>query len=236
MSSGRVGAALLLSAALLACSDSPTRTDQARQIASSAGLATDVADFIATATAGGNGIYAVTYHTTATDGSAQQITVTQQPPDRRVDIYGADGTIDSTIRTGGTSYQCTKGQAWTCAALGDQTADPNGVLDAKTVTAAIEQLTSRAADYDFRVESRSMLGVTARCLVTTLKPGHSDPSLGASATLCLAPSGAQLLVDVPRGKLEATDYTTAIPPDVFALPAQPSGTVPPGSAASSSGG
>jgi hypothetical protein len=227
----RVGAVLLATATLHACSDSPTRTDQARQIASSAGLAADVADFVATATAGGDGVYAVTYHTTAADGSAQQITVTQQPPDRRVDIYLADGTIDSTIRTRGTSYQCTKGQAWTCAALADQTTEPDGILDQKTVNAAIEQLTARANDYDFRVEPRTMLGVAARCLVTTLKPGHDAPSLGASATLCLAPSGAQLLVDVPRGKLEATDYTTSIPQGVFDLPAQPAG-----SEASSSGG
>jgi hypothetical protein len=219
------------SVVLVACSGSDGKADQAEAIASSAGLGNDVAAFVARATTAADGTFTVTYKTTATDGSAQQITVAQRPPDRRVDVYLANGSIESTIRTRGTSYQCTKGETWTCAPFEAQGTNDDGVLDAKTVSAAVQQLTKRAADYDFRVEDRTLVGVTAQCLVTTLKPGHSDPSLGASATLCLAPSGAQLLVDVPRGKLEASDYRADVAADAFSLPAEPAS-----STASSSGG
>ncbi|MGI8662943.1 MAG: hypothetical protein ACR2LQ_06995 [Acidimicrobiales bacterium] len=212
----------LLASLLAACSSTTTRADQGKAIASSAGLGADVADLLALAISGSDGTFVVTYKTTATDGTDQQVTITQSPPNRRVDVYLASGTLESTIRAGDVSYQCTKTEAWTCAALGAQ--GPGGedrVLDPKTVTAAIEQLTRRVDDYDFRVEDRQLLGVTARCLVTTLKPGRSDPSLGSAATLCLAPSGAQLLVDVPRGKLEASAYRADVATDAFSLPAQP---------------
>ena len=218
---------LLVIAVLLAvgaCSSAgQTKADQGRSIAEGAGLPKDVADFFASATAPPSAAYRVSYDVADQQGKSSQVTLTQMPPKRRVDVFHADGTIDSTIASGGRSYQCTKtGATWQCGDLGT---DPsrelaNGVLDTDALRAAADRLRERAADFDFRIETRTIAGASARCLVTTRKPeAASDPSLGASGTLCLSAEGALLLGETPTGRFEAKEYTTDIPADAFDLPA-----------------
>lgn len=150
-----------------------------------------------------------------------QISVAQRPPDRRVDVFGADGTIESTFRVGASAYQCTKTTSWACGTLTQQASGgPGEPLSDDTVAAAIDRFRERAGDYDFRVDRRTIAGADARCLVTTRKAGHEqDPSLGTSATMCVSPEGAVLAVDVPTGGYAATGYSTTVGADVFTLPA-----------------
>jgi hypothetical protein len=116
---------------------------------------------------------------------------------------------------------------WDCGDLGVAPPANGQVFNPTTVQSAIDRFHSRAGDYDFRVEDRQIAGVAARCLLTTRKPGHDqDPSLGASATLCLSPEGAVVLVAVPSGSITATAYSTTIPDDAFNLPAPVAPTPP----------
>ena len=192
-------------------------SDQGKSIADAAGLPKDVGDFFALATTGLNATYRVTLETVDTEGLPVQVTTTQRPPEVRFDAFHADGSVDSTIATGGKRYQCAQASnVWQCGELG--ATDPIGeVFDPKTVTDTVEKLQQQRDAYDFRVESRSIAGVDARCLVTTPKAGS-----GQAATMCLSPEGVILLVDVPTGKITATAYSTAIPDDAFTLPADPS--------------
>jgi hypothetical protein len=232
-------AALVLVAA---CSSAgPARADEGRSIASAAGLSADVAQRFALALQGPTATYTLTYATTDAGGKPTQLTVTQQPPDRRVDVFAADGTIESTFRLGSIAYQCTKtpvasGQgAWVCGTIAGAAGNAAGATDPlrpHTVRAAVDAFKARAADYEFRVEARTIVGVAASCLVTSRKPGHdADPSLGASATLCLAPDGAVLSVEVPTGSFTATAYSSSVDVSTLELPAPPDG--PASSSASS---
>lgn len=216
---------LLLLAALACGGGGPSASDQGRSIAQAAGLSKDVADFFALATSGLQATYRVTLQTKDSSGQPLQLTTTQRPPDARFDAFNADGTIDSTIATGGKSYQCTmQANRWDCGELGISA--PSGqVFGGDAVKSAIDAFRSRADDYDFRIEDRTIANVAARCLVTTRKPGHeSDSTLGASATLCLSHEGVILSIDSPSASITATDYTTTIPNDAFTLPASPTTT------------
>jgi hypothetical protein len=216
--------AVLAVGAVGACSSSgPTKAEQGRAVAESAGLPEDVADFFEAATATPSAPFRVSYDLTDDQGKTSQLTVTQQPPKRRVDVFHPDGTIDSTIGTGAENVQCTKtGETWRCGNLGVDPArqQSDGVLDADALRRATDRIRERATDFDFRIESRTIAGAAARCLVTTRKPSAaSDPSVGGSGTLCLSNEGAQLLGETPTGRFEAKEYTTVIAPDAFDVPA-----------------
>jgi hypothetical protein len=200
---------------------SQTKADQGRAIAEKAGLAPDVARFFSLAASGANASYRETIETTDATGKPVQVTRTQRPPDTRFDTFNADGSVDSTIAVSGRSYQCTMAaNHWDCGELGASSSPGAQVFSPSAVQAAIERFRQRANDYDFRVEDRPIVGITARCLITTRKPGRElDSSLGASATLCLSPEGAVVLVEVPSGSITATAYSTTIPADAFMLPA-----------------
>lgn len=204
----------------------PSASDQGRSIAETAGLPKDVADFFALATTGLTATYRVTRQTTDTSGQPLQLTTTQRPPDTRFDAFHSDGSVDSTIATGGRSYQCTmQAMHWDCGELGTSASSSGQAFDADTVKHAIDAFKARTADYDFRTETRTIANVTAHCLVTTRKPGHeSNSALGATATLCLSPEGVILSVEIPTGSLTATEYSTTIPDDAFNLPAEPTTT------------
>jgi hypothetical protein len=209
---------------------SPSKADQGRSIAEQAGLPKDVADFFALASAGVDATYRVTVDSVDTDGKPLQVTATQRPPDARVDTFHADGTIDTTLATGGRNYQCTMtSNHWECGEIGTS-GTSGGVFSPETIRKAIDGFEQRANDYDFRVEHRSLVGVDASCLVTTRKPGReSESALGAEATMCVSPEGVVLLVDVPTGSITATAYTTTIPADAFTLPAPVETTTVPSS-------
>jgi len=239
----RVGFIAVASVLLLACGGGgPSRADQGKSIASDAGLGADVADLFALALQGPSATYTLTYSTKDTAGAATQLTVTQRPPDRRVDVFAADGTIESTFRLGSVAYQCTKesrgvgapdpkSPTWVCGRIGGAIGGAAGATDplsGDSVKAAIDAFKARAADYDFRVEHRTIVGIDASCLITTRKAGHDqDPALGASATLCVAPDGAVLSVEVPTGAYAATAYSTTVDANTLELPApadNPTGT------------
>ncbi len=226
--SGRVRrtAALVTSiiAALLlpACGGgSATRAQQQSSIAQQAGLPKDVADFFALASKAAGATYTSSITTVDSSGAPVQITTTQHPPLRRIDVFHADGSVDATIVNHDGSFQCTMtAGSWQCGDLGPTPSSSGGVLSADAVQQAVDRFRQRAADYDFRTEQRPMVGVTATCLVTTRKPGHDqDPSLGASATLCLSAEGVPLDIEVPTGSLHAVAYASTVDDGVFALPA-----------------
>jgi hypothetical protein len=222
---------------IAACgADSPSRADQGRAIADAAGLPKDVGDFFASAAAGTTATYRLTRQTTGADGKPLQVTVTQRPPDLRVDQFSADGTVDSTIAVDGHGYQCTMtaGQ-WQCGELGNADTASSAVFGPDAVQAAKDKIAQQVADFDFRVEGRTIANVAARCLVTTRKPGQaSDSAGGTTATLCISPEGVILEIDTPAGTESALDYTTTIPPDAFALPAAVGASSAPTSASSTS--
>jgi hypothetical protein len=229
-------AVILGAMATTACGGhSTTKADQGRSIAEQAGLAPEVASFFALAASGATATYRSTVQTTESNGNPLQVTTTERPPDSRFDAFHADGTIDSTIAVGGHSYQCTMAaNHWDCGELGVAGSTTGQVFSPSVVQGAIDKFRERASDYDFRVEDRQLVGVKARCLITTRKPGHDqDSSLGATATLCLSPEGAILLVETPSGSLTATSYSTTIPDDAFKLPAAVSPPSTAGSSASS---
>jgi hypothetical protein len=215
--------------ALAACGGGgASKAEQGRSIAEQAGLPKDVADFFALAATGTEATYRVSLDTTDAKGAKLQVTTTQRPPDVRVDTFHADGTIDATLSVNGHRYECTRAaDQWQCGDLGPSSSSSDEAFGASTVQLAIDQFRQRAGDYDFRVEHRTIANVDATCLNTNRKPGHDqDPSLGASATLCLSAEGAILHAETSAGTLSASSYTKDIPGDAFALPAAISSSSP----------
>lgn len=191
--------------ALAACADdepsaAETRADQLRQVAEEAGLGDDVADVLADA-ARGDGTYRVVYEV---DG--RRVTVTQRGDDRRVDTEAEDGTVDVALSVDGTTHACTKPPEgeWRCEELGST--PPAGVFDDDAVDALADDLAT--AD-EIGVEDQEVAGTAARCITSSPPP----------ARLCVAETGAILLVERPAGTLRATEHTAEVADDAFALPA-----------------
>lgn len=220
--------ALALAAGAAACGDpSPTertareRAQQARQVALDARLGDDVADIVADAAAAVGATYRVTYAGATAD--APTVTVTQEPPRRRIDVDpGAVGVARTALTAGDASTTCTRiGGDWACRP-GETPPELAGFAE-RDLTATAQALGRARDDYDFRVEERELVGVDARCLVTTRKPGRTNPRLGERATMCISSEGVLLLVERPgAAALRATAYTTDLPGDAFDLPADPS--------------
>src|SRR5262245_50610450 len=136
--------AVLLLAVAACGGGSSAKSDQARSIASSAGLPNDVADFFALAASGLDATYRVTFTTKDASGQPLQITTTRRSPNVRIDSFHADGTIDSTISTGGRSYQCTKAaNKWDCGELGD-VSSTGGMFDPTAAKDLAAKFTQRA--------------------------------------------------------------------------------------------
>lgn len=207
-------------AALAGCgNDAPSageaRAEDARQAAEDAGLPDGVADLLADAAAAVDRTYRVAY-----DVDGGRVVVTQRPPDRRVDVVAADGTVDSTISVGGRVHACTDpagDEPWRCERLADAPAE--GGFDADAVADLAHALSVGVDHYDFAVEEEQLLGTSARCLVTRLRAGgDADPALGSEGRLCIADTGALLLVERPAGIVRATQYATGVDDDAFDLP------------------
>jgi hypothetical protein len=211
---------------LAACGDDGgSRGEQAADAAQQAGLDEPVVDFMALAASAPDAVFRVTYEAVDESGEPVTVTVTQDPPDSRIDVATGDGGSVSTITTGGERYQCTTGPGDTaprCTTAGPAPGASAGtggqIFTADALRALTDALLDRRDDYDFSVEDRPIAGVEARCLVTQLRPGRDG---GEEGTLCVSPEGAQLLIAVPRGRMSAISYTTDIPTDAFELPADP---------------
>jgi hypothetical protein len=176
-----------------------------RDAANDAGFDDEVADLLADAAAAVDATFSVTY---AVEGGT--VVVTQRPPDRRVETTSADGTVDVVVTVDGTTSACTDppgdDDAVQCDVLG--TPPPTGVFDDAAVAEFTDALVDSAATFDLAVEEDELVGTPARCLVT-------EPP---SARLCIADTGAILLVERPAGTLRATAYTTDVADDAFVLP------------------
>lgn len=212
---------LLLAPVLHGCGDDSDdavardRAEQARQAALEAGLGTEVAAFLALLATGETATYEVTYPGRGEDPT---VVVTNRPPDRRVDLL-ADGEITETrLVVDGQAFECRPEGGTTRCERTDAFEPPPGVFTERAVTELHRALTARADDFTFDLETVPVAGVEARCLRTERRRGRDRPELGDAGTLCVAPSGALLLVDRDGERLEASDYTAEVDDDRFDLP------------------
>jgi hypothetical protein len=193
------------------------RAAQVRAAADQAGLGDDVADVLALAAEGTAGTFQVTY---AGTGGAQ-VVVSQEPPNRRVDVLTAGLIVESQVVRDGVAYRC---------ALPDR-ARPGDDLDCSRTQGAVQALGSfsdEALDHftdqllassdtlELTVERRTVADVDVTCLVTAPKAGSVLDGTGPGAdTLCLSAEGAPLLVDSGGDRLVADGYTTEVPEGTF---------------------
>jgi hypothetical protein len=217
-----VPAVLLSLLAVAACGDDdPTageaRAGQVRDAAAAAGLPDDVADLLADAASAVDATFRVSYELVD-----RSVVVTQRPPDRRVEVTSGDGTVDATISVGGRTHACTDPpgeDGWRCEQLGEP--PPDAGFEADAVADLADALAAGADRYVFVVEEREVAGTPARCLVTSLRPGvGADPTLGDEGVLCIAATGAVLLVERPAGTLRAASYATEVDDAAFELPTE----------------
>ena len=177
-----------------------------RDAAEEAGFDDDVAELLADAAAAIDATYSVTY---AVEGGT--VVVTQRPPDRRVETTSSDGTVDVVLTVDGSTRACTDppgdDEDVRCDDLGRSPA--TGVFDADSVASFTSALVGSADTFELRVTDEPLAGTDARCLVT-------EPP---SARLCIADTGAVLLVEREAGTLRATAYTTDVADDAFEPPA-----------------
>ncbi len=210
--------------ALAGCGDGSDtgdqRADQIRAAAADAGLGPEVADFLALAARGQTATYQATY---PGPNANTKLVVANDPPDRRVDVLTDDVTTEVRLVLDGEAFTCPrdqdKGTIVSCRRT-DAIVEGPGAFDDATLEQLTSTLRDRRADYTFRIDTRPIAGVQARCLVTELKQGHDRSDLGAAGTICVSPEGALLLVDQGKDSLRALDYTTEIPDHTFVRPDQ----------------
>jgi hypothetical protein len=199
------------------------RAAQARAVARQAGLGPDVQSFLATAAGASKATYTVVYD----QGGGQSTTVIARAPDRRIDVVGAAGagSTDRIIIRDQATYVChLDAKRWTC--LSGITSAPGGPFTPDAITTTIGSLARLGQTYEFSVADRPMLGLSARCLTASHRPGQSaDPTVGDRAVICIAPSGVILRVEDSGNPLQATSYREAVPSGAFDLPARPSTAV-----------
>lgn len=193
------------------------RADQVREAAADAGLSGEVADVLALAARGATATFQVTYE----GAGGATITVSQQPPNRRVDVLTAGRIVQSQVLRDDVAYTCevadtgqpgdplecrrTRGAvpaqgAFTDEALATFTAELAGALDS----------------IDLTVETRTIADVRATCLVSAPKAGTPiDGGAPGVDTICLSDEGAQLLVDSAGERVVAAVYSTEVPDGTF---------------------
>lgn len=217
-----VGALLLLCSVVAGCGDDGgdvggDRADQVRRAAREAGLADDVSDVLALAATGATATFQVTYG--GRDGA--EILVSQDPPNRRVDALTAGLIVQSQVVRDGVGYTCElpeggqPGDPLEC----DRTRgaiEPQGAFTAEALTAFTDELARSRDAIDLTVETRTIAGADATCLVAA--PVAGTPLDGAEPsvdTICLSPEGAQLLLDSDGERVVATAYSTEVPDGTF---------------------
>lgn len=230
----RLAAALLtVLAVATACGDdgapsaSTARAKQVRDAARGAGLPDDVADLLADAAGVVGSTFRVTYDLGGPSGGTAVLT--QDPPRRRVDlntqVEGDDVTRALITEPDGTTVCERAAGKWTCHAGSASDASTPSAFGSDQVSQVVGDLKTATDAYDFRVASRTVAGVEARCLVTELKPGkHPTADLGAKGTLCISAEGVPLLVETPAASLRALTYRTDVPGDAFDPPAAVTGS------------
>lgn len=213
----RAALLFLLVAALAACGDEGSdvaraRAEQAREAAIDAGLESDVADYLGLAARGDTATYRVTYPG-PTEGT--ELVVTNRPPDRRVDVVVDGETTETRLAVDGQAYECRPGEG--CERT-DAFVPAPGVFTEGAVEELRSSLLERTEDFVFEIQVQPVAGVEATCLVTRIRAGRERPELGSGGTICLAPSGAVLLVDRDDERFEALDYEATVDDAAFRLP------------------
>jgi hypothetical protein len=216
-----VAAAALL--ALAACGDhgpavGDQRADQVRAAASEAGLPDEVADVLALAARADGARFQVAY---AGDDGARLV-VSQDPPERRVDVVQGDVVVESRVLHDQIAYRCSpaEGAGAKAGKLSCQRAagaiDATGTFTDEALDDFAGQLAASSKALDLEVSTRKIAGVTATCLTSTPKAGTVLDGKGPGTDeLCLSPEGAQLLVDHGGQRLVADRYTTQVPKGTF---------------------
>ena len=191
------------------------RSSQAAGAAREAGLPEDAAELIGDAAGAVGRTFTVTYDT----GGGGRATLTQAPPRRRFEITLPDGTTRATLVNDQGSFACERRAGpWTCLPSREPEADV-GPFAATDLERTIGSLSTAQATFVLRVEPRQVAGVEARCLVTDRKASAADdPALGARGVLCVAPSGAALVLDQPGQALTAVSYRDGADEAAFSLP------------------
>jgi hypothetical protein len=228
--SGSRRALALLVAVLASCGgDGPgddaavRRSSQVRAAARDAGLPDEVADLLGDAAGVVGERFRVTYDLGGDAGGTAVLT--QDPPRRRVDLraqVAGDEVTRSLLTDDDGTVVCERaGGKWTCRAGTASDEPAAGAFGSDQIDRIVDDLRASRDAYDFRVATRDVAGVTARCLVTELKPGReATGELGAKGTLCISAEGVPLLVETPAAWLRALRYTTAVDGEVFEPPAE----------------
>jgi hypothetical protein len=185
------------------------RRAQAEQAARDAGLPVDVQRFLGRAAAAVGQSFTVVYRGPASGTT----TLTQRPPERRVDVTG-DGT-ESVLRLRTGTFACrlpTGARGWSCQRRPAGGGDPDvGVFSPDQVSATVAALASAEGTYRFAVASRRLAGTAATCL-TAAKPG------AAADELCIAPTGAILRIHTARQSVDALRYHPGADAKTLRLP------------------
>lgn len=214
-------AALLLVVAVAGCGDDEDvgdeRSDQLRRTALDAGLPREVADVLALAARGATATFQLTYP--GEDGA--EITISQAPPNRRVDVAQAGLIVRSQVVRGEVAYLCEvpeggrPGDDLECE-RSSGAVPATGAFTDDELEAFADDLAATRDELDLTVEQRDLAGVEATCLVTAPVAGTPIDGEGPGVdTLCLAPDGAQLLVDVGGERVVAASYASSVPEGTF---------------------
>jgi hypothetical protein len=204
-----------------ACADDGSaadeRGDQIRAAAVEAGLGGEVVDVLVLAARGATATFQVSY--AGPDGTS--IVVSQDPPNRRVDVLHAGLVVESQVVRDQVAYRCTlpdgdrPGGELECSRTSG-TANAPGAFTPDALAAFTDDLARSLDDLDVTVEERTIADTRARCLVSAPKAGTPlDPEGPGVDTLCVSDEGAQLLVDSAGQRVVAEDYATSVPDGTF---------------------
>jgi hypothetical protein len=194
------------------------RADQVRRAARTAGLSAEVADVLALAARAEDATFQVAY--AGTDGA--RLLVSQEPPDRRVDVLAGDVVVESRVLHDHVAFRCevdtakgAKPGALTCERAAGAL-DAAGTFTHEALRAFTDQLAASKDELTITVDTRTIADTRATCLTTTPKAGTPIEGTGPGTdVLCLSPEGAQLLVDRAGNRLVADHYSTKVPKGTF---------------------
>jgi hypothetical protein len=191
------------------------RAEQVRAAGEAAGLPDEVVDVLVLAAEGTDATFQVTY---AGSGGAALI-VSQDPPNRRVDVVSGERVVESRVVRDGTGYLCTpppdEPDGPLACSREEGALEAPGAFTSEALDAFREELVSSLPDVDLSVEAREVADVAATCLVATPAAGPTDASGPSVEALCLSPEGAQLLVDAGGERVVAEAYSTDVPDGTF---------------------